>query len=73
MLVKERRCDLCGDVISRHERNEEDSLRLRYKARRYCKTIGYCGYLHYGWKRVDVCQRCLEKIIAKRRSDGGNR
>lgn len=70
MLVKERRCDLCGKVVSQRGDTRDRTLRLRYKAKQCHKhPCGLYGWVAR-WARMDICPGCLDRIIAERRSDG---
>ena len=47
-----RVCDLC-------KKNEPDAkIRYKYRAKHFWQ-LGYEG----GWEKIELCQRCLDKIV----------
>lgn len=50
--MKIRVCDLCG------EESPDAKIKYKYKAKRY-----WCSWYESGWKKIELCNECLEKII----------
>ena len=49
-------CDLC-------KKNTPD-VEIKYKAKRFCYW-----YVYDPWKKIELCQECLDKIIKAEKED----
>lgn len=56
-------CDICKDKII----GDNGDVRIKYRAK-----MRWWLWYEGGWKRIDICSNCLNKIIAAKEGSEAN-
>ena len=55
MKVKLNYCDICKNRLF----GSDGDVRIKYRAKRK-----WINWYDFGWERIDICSKCLNKIIS---------
>lgn len=58
-----RVCDICK------KNNPNVKIKYKYRAKRFWKEWYEGGWEKSGWKKIELCQECLDKIINAKSED----